>query len=77
MYGRKRFSEGRITMIKKNIAKLINVKTIITITVIGVLSTLVLKNQGDADLTIAYVGIASSIITYYFNKSGKKEEEEK
>ena len=64
-------------MIKKNIAKLINVKTIITITVIGVLSTLVLKNQGDADLTIAYVGIASSIITYYFNKSGKKEEEEK
>lgn len=55
----------------KNIANLFKVKTILSLTV--VITTCILTFKGIVDV-VAFMAIASSIITYYFTKKDDKEE---
>ena len=54
-----------------NIANLFKVKTILSLSVIITLCILTFKNLISTE---AFMGIAGSIITYYFTKTDKKEE---
>ena len=55
----------------KNIANLFKVKTILSLTVIGVTSYMAVTNKVEA---ATWMAIASSVITYYFNKDVNKTE---
>lgn len=63
--------EAKITFVK-NIANLFKVKTILSLCVI--ITTCVLTFRGVISVE-AFMAIASAIITYYFTKSEKKEEQ--
>lgn len=52
----------------KNIAKLIDVKTIVTFVIIGVFAVLALKGQID---TAQVMVVVSMIITFFFAKQDK------
>lgn len=54
----------------KNIANLFKVKTILSLTV--VITTCILTFKGIVDV-VAFMAIASSIITYYFTKKDEKD----
>jgi hypothetical protein len=56
---------------KQALINLLKVKSLMTLAVMGVFIVLALKGKLEAE-TIAFV--ISSIITYYFTKSDKKEE---
>lgn len=56
-----------------NIANLFKVKTVITIMVLGALTTAFLKGAVPVEL---YASIATAIITYYFTRSEKGDEAE-
>lgn len=53
----------------KNLAKLIDVKTIVTFVVIGVFATLALKEKID---TAQVMVVVSMIITFFFAKKAEK-----
>lgn len=56
--------------IKENLAKLVKVKTIVTLAVITVFSVLSLKGQIDADNVML---IVTSVISFYFGTQHEKE----
>ena len=62
--------EAKIKFLK-NLADLFKVKTILSLSVIITLWVLTFKNLISVE---AFMGIAGSIITYYFTKKDKKEE---
>lgn len=62
--------EAKIKFLK-NLADLFKVKTILSLSVIITLCILTFKNLISTE---AFMGIAGSIITYYFTKTDKKEE---
>ena len=62
--------EAKIKFLK-NLADLFKVKTILSLSVIITLCVLTFKNLISVE---AFMGIAGSIITYYFTKTDKKEE---
>jgi hypothetical protein len=55
--------------VKENLAKLIKVKTIVTLAVIGVFATLSLKGQISADNVML---IVTSVISFYFGTQHEK-----
>jgi hypothetical protein len=55
-----------------NVANLLKVKTIITLTVIIAVSVLAVKGK---EIDAAYLTIAGTIIAFYFSKSDSKKEE--
>lgn len=63
--------EAKITFVK-NIANLFKVKTILSLCVI--ITTCVLTFKGIISVE-AFMAIASAIITYYFTRTEKKEEQ--
>ena len=63
--------EAKITFVK-NIANLFKVKTILSLCII--ITTCVLTFKGVISVE-AFMAIASAIITYYFTKNEKKEEQ--
>ena len=58
--------------VKENLAKLIKVKTIVTLVVIGVFSVLSLKGKIDADNVML---IVTSVISFYFGTQYEKKQE--
>ena len=58
--------------IKENLAKLIKVKTIVTLVVIGVFSVLSLKGKIDAENVML---IVTSVISFYFGTQHEKKQE--
>jgi hypothetical protein len=58
--------------IKENLAKLIKVKTIVTLAVIGVFSVLSLKGKIDAENVML---IVTSVISFYFGTQHEKKQE--
>lgn len=58
--------------IKENLAKLIKVKTIVTLVVIGVFSVLALKGKIDAENVML---IVTSVISFYFGTQHEKKQE--
>ena len=58
--------------VKENLAKLIKVKTIVTLVVIGVFSVLALKGKIDADNVML---IVTSVISFYFGTQHEKKQE--
>lgn len=58
--------------IKENLAKLIKVKTIVTLVVIGVFSVLSLKGKIDAENVML---IVTSVISFYFGTQYEKKQE--
>ena len=58
--------------VKENLAKLIKVKTIVTLVVIGVFSVLSLKGKIDADNVML---IVTSVISFYFGTQHEKKQE--
>jgi len=63
-----------IGMFFTNIAKLIDVKTILTLSLTGCLIYMVLSEMISAE---AFMGIYATVITFYFNKPKKIDEESK
>ena len=55
-----------------NIADLINIKSIVTLSLIGCLIFLVIKDKISAE---AFMGVLSSVITYYFTRKEKGKDE--
>jgi 5-bromo-4-chloroindolyl phosphate hydrolysis protein len=58
--------------VKENLAKLIKVKTIVTLVVIGVFSVLALKGKIDAENVML---IVTSVISFYFGTQHEKKQE--
>ena len=58
--------------VKENLAKLIKVKTIVTLVVIGVFSVLSLKGKIDAENVML---IVTSVISFYFGTQYEKKQE--
>ena len=58
-------------MIKKKLAKLIDVKTFITISIIGGVTYGFITNIINSE---TYAAFASSIITYYFTRADKNKD---
>lgn len=58
--------------VKENLAKLIKVKTIVTLVVIGVFSVLSLKGKIDAENVML---IVTSVISFYFGTQHEKKQE--
>lgn len=58
--------------IKENLAKLIKVKTIVTLVVIGVFSVLALKGSISAENVML---IVTSVISFYFGTQYEKKQE--
>jgi 5-bromo-4-chloroindolyl phosphate hydrolysis protein len=58
--------------VKENLAKLIKVKTIVTLVVIGVFSVLALKGSISADNVML---IVTSVISFYFGTQHEKKQE--
>lgn len=63
--------------IVENIAKLIDLKSIITISLIITLETLIIKGvKLDNDLFLLFSNITTMVITFYFAKKDKEEVKE-
>lgn len=61
---------------KEKIAKLIDLKSIITLTLIITLEILIVKgNKLDSDLFLLFSNIITMVITYFFTKKSNKEGE--
>ena len=58
--------------VKENLAKLIKVKTIVTLVVIGVFSVLALKGSISAENVML---IVTSVISFYFGTQHEKKQE--
>lgn len=58
--------------VKENLAKLIKVKTIVTLAVIAVFSVLALKGKIDAENVML---IVTSVISFYFGTQHEKKQE--
>ena len=58
--------------VKENLAKLIKVKTIVTLAVIAVFSVLALKGKIDAENVML---IVTSVISFYFGTQYEKKQE--
>lgn len=57
-------------MFLKNLANLLKVKTIVTLTVVGVFAVLTLKGQIDADNVML---IVSMVVSFYFGTQHEKQ----
>lgn len=57
---------------KKNLAKLIDLKSIITLALVATLIVLVVK-YGTENLITTFVGMLSMVITYYFTRKNKED----
>lgn len=63
-------------MMKEKIAKLIDLKSIITLTLVITLEILIIKgNKLDSDLFLLFSNIITMVITYFFTKKSNKEGE--
>ncbi len=61
---------------KEKIAKLIDLKSIITLTLVITLEILIIKgNKLDSDLFLLFSNIITMVITYFFTKKSNKEGE--
>lgn len=61
---------------KEKIAKLIDLKSIITLTLVITLEILIIKgNKLDSDLFLLFSNIITMVITYFFTKKSVKEGE--
>lgn len=60
-----------------NIAKLIDLKSLITLSLIITLEILIIKGAKlDNDLFLLFSNITTMVITFYFTKKGNKENKE-
>ena len=63
-------------MMKEKIAKLIDLKSIITLSLVITLEILIVKgNKLDSDLFLLFSNIITMVITYFFTKKSVKEGE--
>lgn len=61
---------------KEKIVKLIDLKSIITLTLVITLEILIIKgNKLDSDLFLLFSNIITMVITYFFTKKSNKEGE--
>lgn len=61
---------------KEKIAKLIDLKSIITLSLVITLEILIVKgNKLDSDLFLLFSNIITMVITYFFTKKSNKEGE--
>lgn len=61
---------------KEKIAKLIDLKSIITLTLVITLEILIIKgNKLDSDLFLLFSNIITMVITYFFTKKSNKDGE--
>lgn len=58
--------------IKEKLAKLIDLKSIITLALVATLIILVVK-YGNENLMTTFVGMLSMVLTYYFTRKNKED----
>lgn len=62
-------------MIKEKIAKLIDLKSIITLTLIVTLEILIIRGtELNSDLFLLFSNIITMVVTYFFTKNSNKED---